>query len=90
MSKLFEAIYWLKIFMSPFLFLNGAGVILFYIDRKYLWAWLLLGSMGIILGVYWAEKVRKKKGTIRYMSEIYSSNDILSFEEIAERKDDPK
>jgi hypothetical protein len=88
MNKLFEVIYWLKIFLSPFLFLNVLGVALFLYNKDFFWIWVSMGTIGLILGIFWAEKVRINEGTTQFMGGIYKTDDIKSFDEIINKDDD--
>jgi hypothetical protein len=36
---------------------------------------------GTILGVFWAERVRRRTGTAQYMAKIYHTDDIASYDE---------
>lgn len=87
MNIFFEIIYWLKIFLSPFLFFNVIGIAFFLRNKDFLWLWIILGSIGLILGVIWAERVRRQKGTTQFMGEIYNTDDIQSYDEIVSKKD---
>jgi membrane protein YdbS with pleckstrin-like domain len=77
-DKIIELINWIKIFLSPFIISVVAAILLFLSSENY---WLQVLSviiiiLGIILGVYFAEKIRKKQGTERFMAKIYESPDL--------------
>lgn len=78
MNTLIELISWLRIFLSPVLFsIAGAAFIWFNTSSYVLKAFaVLLLLAGVIAGVYFAERVRRKKGTHHFMSEIYRSEDV--------------
>lgn len=82
MNKLFEIIYWIAVFLSPLLFFGmiGIGVYLFW--ENLLWLTIAFVLLGILLGALWAERIRKRKGTGRFMAEIYKTDDMLSYDEI--------
>jgi hypothetical protein len=82
MNKLFELIFWLKIFLSPFVLLNVIGFIIYLSDDNLWWVWVALGVLGSVLGIYWAEHVRKKHGTTEFMAQVFQANDIKSYDEI--------
>lgn len=82
MNKLFELIFWLKIFLSPFVLSNVIGFIIYLSDHNLWWIWLALGALGSVLGIYWAEHVRKKQGTTEFMAQVFQANDIKSYDEI--------
>jgi hypothetical protein len=81
MNRLVELIYWIKIFLSPFLILVAMGWVVYVYDQHFLWISLLLGITGTILGVFWAERVRRRTGTAQYMAKIYHTDDIASYDE---------
>lgn len=90
MNKLFENIYWFKIFLSPFLFFNVIGIAFFLNNKHFLLLWVLLGSIGLILGLLWAEKIRRNKGTTKYLGDIYNTDDLQSYDEIIGKEDDKR
>jgi hypothetical protein len=59
MNKLFEIIYCLHFFVSFIIKCSWNGF--FFVDSHILWLLILLCSIGIILGVFWAEKLEKEK-----------------------------
>lgn len=84
--SLIEAYYWSKIFLSPiFIALLILGVIYSIADFQNKYFWLLLPAA--ILGIVWAEKARKSRGTSvfvtsfmsRPMDEKKSTDDSHSF-----------
>lgn len=81
MNRLIELIYWIKIFLSPFLILVAMGLVVYVYDQHFLWISVLLGLIGAILGVFWAERVRRRTGTAQYMAKIHHTDDIASYEE---------
>jgi hypothetical protein len=81
MNRLLELIYWIKIFLSPFLILVAIGWVVYVYDQNFLWISVLLGITGTILGVFWAERVRRRTGTAQYMAKIYHTDDIASYDE---------
>jgi hypothetical protein len=52
MNKLFELIFWLKIFLSPFVLLNLIGFIIYLSDDNLWWVWVAFGALGSVLGIY--------------------------------------
>ncbi|UTW66941.1 hypothetical protein KFE94_02165 [bacterium SCSIO 12643] len=75
MDKLFKLFFWLRIFISPTLIGVILGLItLAYLNDPYgLVIGILLSITGIILGIVFAEKMRKKHGTARFISKVDSS-----------------
>jgi hypothetical protein len=72
-----EAIFWLLIFLSPVLFF--ALIALFYNKSNILFYSLL--SIGIILGVLFAEWVRKKYGCSTFMGRLLGTPEIIDYED---------
>jgi hypothetical protein len=88
MNKVFELIYSVKIFLSPFLIFNVIGIAFFLFDKDLKWLWILLGIAGFILGVFWAVRVRKRKGgATQFIAEICNNDDIASYNELFKDKD---
>lgn len=81
MNRLVELIYWIKIFLSPFLTLNAIGFVVYLSDKHFLWISVLLGLIGTILGVFWAERVRRRTGTAQFMAKIHHTDDIATYGE---------
>jgi ACR3 family arsenite efflux pump ArsB len=73
-----EVVGWLQIVASPTLVGALLGVVLnMSIPGKVsLFVGLLPVLLGLIIGIIWATRVWRKKGTSRYMSEILSTPDI--------------
>jgi F0F1-type ATP synthase assembly protein I len=75
MERILKILFWLRIFISPLLF----GVILGLVSYAYLdtpfgqVVGILFIIIGLILGVIFAEKARKKHGTLIFMSKVSST-----------------
>lgn len=70
-----ESIFWFAIFLSPMLFFGIMAAIIYSNIKEIFWAVLVL-LIGFMLGVLWAEHIRKKYGCSRYISKILSTPDI--------------
>lgn len=85
MSKVFEyiisIIYWLKIVASPLLIGAAIGVLIFFSNPNTttLGIGIAISTIGLIVGLLWATKIWKTKGTIGYISEIDATPDIDNF-----------
>ena len=90
MNKLVEIYYWLRIFLSPFILLNALGIYIYWSNENLWWLSSLLVLLGSALGIYFAERIRKRKGTSLFMAEINHTNDVKTFEEIVQRKTNEK
>ncbi|WP_447636183.1 hypothetical protein [Flavobacterium microcysteis] len=86
MNKLFEIIYWVKIFLSPFIIFLFIALAIYFSNEELLWISVLLSIIGLVLGIVYAEKIRKKHGTTQYMGRIYNSDDISDYDEIINGK----
>jgi len=77
-DKIFDIIAWIKIFLSPFIIgLVLASVIWFSNDSNLIkMASLGVAGLGIILGIIFAEKIRKKTGTQEFVSRIYRTPEL--------------
>ena len=73
-----EIINWLKIVLSPTLLGVILGYIIYYnFPTHYgLVASISLSGLGLILGILWANKIWKSKGTSFFMSRVEASPDI--------------
>lgn len=77
-EKVLELINWIKIFLSPFVISLIIGGLIF-LSSNNIWIQslsLLIVVLGIITGIYLAEKIRKKHGTERFMAKINESPDL--------------
>jgi hypothetical protein len=84
MNKLAELYYWLRIFLSPFILLNALGIYIYWSNEKLWWLSILIGLLGCVLGLYFAERIRKRLGTSQFMSEIHHTDDVKTYEEIVQ------
>lgn len=84
MNKLFEIIYWIKIFLSPFIIFIFIALAIYFFNKELLWISVLLSIIGLVLGIVYAERIRKKHGTTQYMGKIYNTDDISDYDEIVD------
>jgi hypothetical protein len=79
MKKVFEVfveiIYWIAIFASPFLLSLAIGVGIYFSNEKLLWLSIVIVSIGFLLGIYFAERVRRKVGCARFIARILATPD---------------
>jgi hypothetical protein len=71
-----NTVYWLWIFIVPSGVLSFLGFWLYQKEPKNFTLSILLSIAGVIFGIYFAEKVRRKYGLSNFFSSIMSSNDI--------------
>ena len=81
MAFIVNSIYWLWLFIVPIILLGGAGLILYMQSEEYLPFSIILGIAGAVLGLLWAERIRKKVG----LSEFFGR--LLSFPEMTQKDD---
>ncbi len=83
---LMEMIFWVLIFLSPMLAFLAIGMLmLLYVDVP-LYAFYTAAGVGILTGIFVAEKIRRKYGCVNYMSRILATPDI----EPADNEDEKK
>lgn len=77
-AYLIEIINWFKIVLSPTIVGVILGFIIYYnFPTNYgLVASISLSSLGLILGILWANKIWKSKGTSFFISRVEASPDI--------------
>lgn len=73
-----EGIYWLNIFLAIFLILSGLGYTLYYYvgNSTGFIFFVVLAIAGFIIGIYCAEKARRKISCSVLVNNIFSSRDI--------------
>jgi hypothetical protein len=69
---------WLQIVVSPLLIGIVIGFIIYYCmpDLTGLVLGIVISAVGLIIGIIWASRVWKRRGTVEFMSEILSSPDF--------------
>lgn len=82
MQKIFEytteIIGWLQIVASPLLIGLGIGAFIYFSDPTLLRLIIaiIISVSGLIIGIIWANKIWKTKGTIWFMSQVSSTPDL--------------
>jgi len=76
-----EVIYWIQIFISPFLLFAFAGVIVYFNNTDNWWVSIVLMIIGAVLGTFFAERIRRKRGTVAYMGGIKGNSEFAEKEE---------
>lgn len=72
-ETIIDAISWLKIVASPTIL--GIGFACqYYLKSNFLFGFFVIA--GIVLGIYWANKVSKKYGATNFISKVDASPDI--------------
>jgi len=69
---LVEIISWIAIFLSPVLGFGVAGAAIYFSNPNHWILAMIVASAGVIIGVVWAENVRKKIGCSNFLGKILS------------------
>jgi len=86
MNRLIEIYNWFSIFLSPFILLNALGIYIYWSNENLWLLTILLSIIGFVLGIFFAEKIRKRRGTSQFMAELNHTNDVKSYEEIVQEE----
>ncbi len=77
-----ELINWIKVALSPTLLLGSVGLALMLSmedDKLGLYIFGGMVAVGILLGITWANHVKKKYGTTHFISRVDASEDITEY-----------
>ncbi len=72
LAIIIESIYWLWTFISPFLLISLIGFFLWLTTRNIIFLYVF-GLLGLVIGVYFAERIRKKVGSSKFMGKLLST-----------------
>jgi len=90
MNKIFhfliELIFWIAIFASPVLVSAAIAAYVYFSNARLFWLSIVFCSVGVLLGAFVAEKIRRKYGCAKYISKILGSPDVLHDEESDDSK----
>ena len=76
LSFIIESIFWVQCFITP-IGIGGLIALFIYIsNEKLLWLSIVIVAICVILGVWYAERVRRRHGTSRYAARIRATPDI--------------
>jgi hypothetical protein len=80
MNKIFhciiEIIFWVAVFSSPLLIGIAIAFVIDISSQKLVWLSIIIVSLGFVLGIVFAELVRRKYGCTRFMSRLIATPDI--------------
>ncbi len=80
LSTFIESIFWIQFFITP-LGMGGLIAVFIYIgNEKLLWLSITITIISAILGILYAERVRRKHGASRYASRGIATPDIWADE----------
>lgn len=85
-----ELVYWVASFLSPFLGMGLVAIILlFAFDVNIIVFYIIIG-LGIIAGVFLAERIRRKYGSSNYWGRILATPDIWPIDDDKNNKSKKK
>ena len=94
MSKKFdfimEVVGWLQIVASPFLISCLIGAIIYFPNQtqtNFIIAIAVI-ILGLVIGIFWANKIWKTKGTMWFVSQISATPDLDHLESIKDKKEE--
>ncbi len=78
-----EIMGWLQIVASPFLAASIIGVIIYFSrpNTTRLIVATAVATIGLVIGIIWATRIWRKKGTIQFMSRIMATPEFDNKEE---------
>jgi hypothetical protein len=88
-NRFMEVVGWCRIVASPLIIGSALGGLAF-LALKDIYGIMLgcaIALFGLILGVFWANKVWREHGTMKFMSRIKTTPDIKSLEELRENEE---
>jgi len=73
-----EILGWIRIVISPLLFGLIIGAVIYFSRSNILTLiiGIVISLIGLIIGIVWANKVWKRKGTMEYMSRIMATPEL--------------
>ena len=79
---------WVQIVASPLIvgFVIGFLVYNKYPSEKGLFGGIAIAVLGFIIGIIWATRTWKKRGTLEFMSKVSSNSEFYKSEEEEEKK----
>jgi hypothetical protein len=80
LDRIIQAFDWLRIAVSPALtgLLSGGLVYSKIPGPTGMTLWVLIALAGVVFGVYWAERIRKRRGTSFFMNGLFRSENSES------------
>ena len=76
LSFIIESVFWVQLFIAPIV-IGGLIALFIYIENhKLLWLSITVAVASVVVGLVYAERVRRKQGTSRYASKIIGTPDI--------------
>lgn len=78
MEKLFEVLGWFRIVLSPLLCAILAGIVIYrnYPNQNGMIAAAAICLAGLFIGILWANRQLKGKGTIHFLSRVMATPEL--------------
>jgi hypothetical protein len=76
LSALVETISWIQFFITPIGIGALIAVFIYLGNENLLWLSITIISISVVMGIWYAERVRRKHGNSRYASRIDGTPDI--------------
>lgn len=74
-SILIEAVYWLMLFLCPVIVLGIAAFVV-YLKYNNTAVAIIIGTIGTILGIWFAERIRRKYGTSNFYGRLLRTPEL--------------
>jgi hypothetical protein len=80
---IFEIIGWIQIVASPFIMGLGIAAFIYFPNPTYtrLFFGIIVAVLGLVIGIVWANKIWKTKGTMWYISQVSATPDLDNLNE---------
>jgi len=75
-SLFIKTVFWIQLFISPIGIGSLIALFVYLGNPQLLWLSITIVVVSIVIGIVYAERVRKKHGTSRYAAKIISTPDI--------------
>lgn len=87
MDDIMEAVYWIQLFLAPFIPFSIIGVIIYFNNTNYGWLCIVLIILGGVLGIILAERIRRKYGTSNYIGRIRGNAKFMEEDKSKDEED---
>ena len=89
LDKISEILGWLQIVISPFLFGIAIGAFIYFQNQSLttLIIGISISLVGLIVGILYANKIYKTKGTLWFVSRVSASPELDNLEKINKKSD---
>ena len=74
-SAFIEAMYWLRLFLAPVFAMLFIAFLIHWNVPLPAWIWWAMLALGILLGVLFAERIRRKYGCANYVARLLGAHE---------------